>query len=94
MPRKLLKLPAVLDRVADSKSEIYRKMDRGVFPLPVSLGPNSVAWYDDEIDEYVETRPRRSRLGVEPQPPSEEDTPTTKSRGKAGVPGVRHSVPA
>ncbi len=93
MPRKLLKLPAVLDRVADSKSEIYRKMDRGVFPLPVSLGPNSVAWYDDEIDEYVETRPRRSRLGVEPQPPSE-DPPTAKSPGNATVPGARQAVPA
>lgn len=93
MPRKLIKLPEVLDRVADSKSEWYRKMDNGTAPLSVSLGPNSVAWYDDEIDEYVETRPRRSRPGVEPQPPSE-DTPNTKPLGNTAVPDTRQPVPA
>lgn len=99
MPRKLIKLPVVLDRAGDSKSEIYRKMDRGVFPLPVSLGPNSVAWYEDEIEEYVNTRPRRSRPGVEPQnaadaKPSSEDTPAAKSLGNAAVPGTPQAVPA
>ena len=71
MPRKLIKLPEVLDRVADSKSEWYRKMDNGTAPLSVSLGPNSVAWYDDEIDKYVETRPRRSRRAVHCHRPRE-----------------------
>ena len=60
MPRKLIKLPVVLDRAGDSKSEIYRKMDRGVFPFPVSLGPNSVAWFEDEIEAWLATRPRVS----------------------------------
>ena len=28
------------------------------FPSPVQLGPNSIGFYEDEIDEWLETRPR------------------------------------
>jgi predicted DNA-binding transcriptional regulator AlpA len=30
------------------------------FPKPVSIGPNSIGWFEDEVDEYAATLTRRS----------------------------------
>ncbi|RJG26374.1 AlpA family phage regulatory protein [Massilia cavernae] len=38
MATKLLKLPAVLTRVAISRSKLYAGVKEGTFPAPVSLG--------------------------------------------------------
>ena len=41
---KLLALKQVTNRVSLSKSSIYRKMESGTFPKPVSLGGKTVRW--------------------------------------------------
>ncbi|MDY7537705.1 AlpA family phage regulatory protein [Undibacterium sp. RTI2.1] len=51
---KLLRLPSVLDRVACSKTELYRKMKSGEFPASVRLGSKSVAWLESDIDAYIQ----------------------------------------
>jgi len=56
----LLRKPAVLKKTGLSYPTIYRKMQAGNFPLPVQLGPNSVAWHENEIDDYIASRPRAS----------------------------------
>ena len=101
MPRILIKLPVVRARTAESKSEIYRKMDRGAFPLSVTQGPNSVAWYEDEIEEYVNTRPRRAGQDFEPEDEPgaatnslAEDPAATPERQDSGATvGIRQSSP-
>ena len=44
-PRSMLRLPAVLAVTGLSKSQIYRRMDGGTFPLSVEVGPNASAWF-------------------------------------------------
>ena len=42
-----------------SRTQIWRNIKAGLLPPPIELGPNSVAWFDDEIDSNVASRPRR-----------------------------------
>jgi len=30
------------------------------FPAPVELGPNSIGWFEDEIDDWLAARRRRT----------------------------------
>ncbi len=54
----LLKLKTVMKRCGIKKTSIYTKMQKGVFPRPVKLGPNSIAWRSDEIEAWIESRER------------------------------------
>ena len=56
--RNILRLWEVMKRVKLSKSQIYALKARGEFPQSVKIGPKAVGWYEDEIDEYLNTRPR------------------------------------
>ncbi len=53
MTTKFMKLPAVLTRVAFSRSKLYAKVKEGTFPAPVSLGARAVAWVEHEVDEWI-----------------------------------------
>ncbi len=50
----------VAERIGKSRIQIYRDVKAGKFPAPIELGPNSVGWFEDEIDEYLASRPRRT----------------------------------
>ena len=54
----ILRLPDVLARTALSKPTLYRLMNAGDFPRSVSLGGRAVGWRDNEITEWIESRPR------------------------------------
>jgi len=58
VPRKLLRWPAVHELTGRSRAQVWRDVRAGKFPAPVSTGPNSVAWYLDEIETYIASRPR------------------------------------
>jgi len=45
----LLRLPEVLSRTGKSRSALYRDMEDALFPHPVSIGTNAVAWPEHEI---------------------------------------------
>jgi prophage regulatory protein len=64
MSRRILRLPAVLARTGDSKSTIRRKELAGQFPRRVQTGPNSVGWFEDEVDAYLEGLPRKYLAGA------------------------------
>lgn len=51
--KKLLRLQQVIERVALSKSTIYRCMEDGSFPRPLKLGSRMVRWLSDDIDNYL-----------------------------------------
>ena len=60
LPRRIAKSREVQDRTGYSRVQIWRKA-RDVdddFPAPIQLGPNSIGWYEDEIDAWLERRPR------------------------------------
>ena len=41
-----------------STSSIYRKVRSGDFPEPVDVGGGTVRWREDELLEWLESRPR------------------------------------
>lgn len=54
MAKKISRLPAVKAKTGLSRSTIYELMAAGRFPKSVKLGPKSVGWVDDEVDEYID----------------------------------------
>jgi prophage regulatory protein len=56
---RLLRRSEVEAKVGHGRSWIYAAMQTGEFPRAVSIGPRSVAWYEDEIDAWIASRPRR-----------------------------------
>ncbi|KAF0231747.1 MAG: Phage transcriptional regulator [Desulfovibrionaceae bacterium] len=50
---RLLRLPAVLDRVGYKRSRFLDLVRIGVFPRPVKLGARAVAWPESQIDALV-----------------------------------------
>lgn len=57
--RIIIRVKEVLRRTGKSRSQLYRDMHAGKFPAGVDLGENQIGWYDDEVDCWVDNRPRR-----------------------------------
>lgn len=55
---KLLRLPEVEATTGLKKSAIYVRVKDGSFPEPVRLGPKSVAWRFDEVQQWILELPR------------------------------------
>ena len=51
-----IRLGKVVERTSLSKSSIYRLIAEGSFPSQVLLGARTVAWVNQEIDEWCEKR--------------------------------------
>ena len=60
MSDQLLRREQVEQRTTLSCSAIYRLMRAGQFPEPVQIGPRAVRWRSNEIEDYINTRPRAS----------------------------------
>ncbi len=50
---RLLRQASVLERVALSKTELYRRIEAGTFPKPMKLGIRAVAWTESSINEWI-----------------------------------------
>jgi prophage regulatory protein len=57
MATKLLRKPAVLDRVLFSPSTLHRKIKDGSFPSPVKVGERVVAWRKADLIAWEESLP-------------------------------------
>lgn len=53
---KLMRLPEVRNVVGLSKSEIYRQINFGTFPEPISIGARSVAWTEASVQEWIQSK--------------------------------------
>lgn len=49
MANSLLRLPAVKAQSGASRSTIYLRIQQGLWPKPVKLGPRSVGWPESEV---------------------------------------------
>lgn len=58
MSRTLIRRSELRRRVPYSDVHIWRLERAGQFPHRVQLGPRSVAWYEDEIEEWCASRMR------------------------------------
>ena len=71
--KRFIRLPEVLSRTGYGRTTIYRKMEDGSFPRSVKLGgpledPNAfdcrgVAWIEDEVVQWIESRIEERDLG-------------------------------
>lgn len=51
---QLIRLRDVCEQTALSKTAIYRALREDRFPKPVRVGPHSVRWRQDELDEWID----------------------------------------
>lgn len=56
-PARLLKLKHVQALTTLSKTSIYNMMGEGTFPKSVRLGPKAVAWREDDVVDWINSRP-------------------------------------
>lgn len=63
---QLLRLPAVLAMTGVSRSTLYRLVQDGKFPKPISVGTGrAVAWLESDIDKWIDTRIDQSLEHIE-----------------------------
>ena len=55
---KILRLPAVLERVGIGKTALYGLISRGEFPPPLKLSTRAVGWCVGEVEQWINERPR------------------------------------
>ena len=58
MAIKLLTRPEVEELTGLKRATIYRLMRRGGFPEPRRIGERAVRWRLDELEMWLENRPR------------------------------------
>ena len=51
-----MRLPEVVQMTGVSRSTIYRWMANGEFPKQVSLGGNTVAWLESDVEDWIQRR--------------------------------------
>jgi prophage regulatory protein len=88
--KRLLPLPAVIDRTGLGRSSIYNRIKLGSFPAPISLGgsrgghPCRVAFVEEEIEAWITERIAESRatkqVGTQPLSTAEASVLTMPDR--------------
>lgn len=58
MSDTLLRLPQVIEKTGLCRSAIYDHIKREIFPKPVKISAQSVAWKSSEIADWIDSRPR------------------------------------
>lgn len=58
---KLLRLPTVCERTGLGRSRVYKLIQENSFPAPVQIGIRSVAWPENEIEEWIAARLKAPR---------------------------------
>ena len=53
---RLMRLPEVVQLTGVSRSTIYRWMENGEFPRQISLGANTVAWLESDVEDWIHRR--------------------------------------
>jgi prophage regulatory protein len=63
MKHRILRLPDVKTSTGLSRSTIYFRMAEGSFPKQIALGPRTVGWLEEEIQEWLERQIQTTRSG-------------------------------
>lgn len=50
---RILRQPAVTDRIGLSRTTIWRRIREGEFPVPVRLGKNAVGWLESDVENWI-----------------------------------------
>src|SRR5438477_8729036 len=79
------------ERVGKSIPQLKRDVNAGRFPAPIELGPNSIAWLESWVDEWLRTRPRR-RGGPRDRAPSSDPKAPLIAEGSRKASGFRRKA--
>jgi prophage regulatory protein len=55
-PRRILRLPQVIEKAGLGRDTIYKGVREGWFPAFIKLTPRSTGWFEHEVDEFLERR--------------------------------------
>ena len=53
---RFLRLPLVMAKTGLGRSSVYRLMATGAFPKSVSIGAQSVAWLEADVEAWITSR--------------------------------------
>jgi prophage regulatory protein len=53
---KILRLPAVIERIGKTRSPLYADIQAGLFVKPIKLGPRAAGWPESEVGKVIEAR--------------------------------------
>lgn len=56
MSDRLIPLSTVLERICISKTDVYRRIQRGEFPKPVAIGRHRIAFVESEVAAWILSR--------------------------------------
>ena len=59
--KTIWRLPEVISHTGLPRSTIYHKMNLDEFPRSINLGPRSVGWIADEVEQWIQDRIEASR---------------------------------
>ena len=54
--KRVLRMPAVMERTGLSRASIYRLIHADDFPVAIRLGSRAVGWPAQQIDEWIASR--------------------------------------
>jgi prophage regulatory protein len=60
---RIIRLKHVIDSTGLGRSTIYKYIDEGTFPKPISLGERSVGWVEGEVHDWILARIEERDLG-------------------------------
>jgi prophage regulatory protein len=56
MAKRFITIPQVLDKVALSRTELYRRINAGTFPRSIALGPQKVVFLESDVEAWMQAR--------------------------------------
>ena len=65
LPRRTLRIRRVTEKTGLAASSIWRLAQRGQFPPSVKLTPGCTAWFEHEIDAWLEARGLERQAAIE-----------------------------
>lgn len=57
---RMLRPADVVAKTGRSRVTIWRDIRNGTFPPPIELGPNAIGWPESEIENWLNSRTRRT----------------------------------
>ena len=60
--RRVLRRPEVEERVGLARSTLYKLIGLGQFPEPIRLSVNSVGWLEEDVENWLASRQRGTRV--------------------------------
>ncbi len=78
---KILRIRNVTEATGLSRTTLWRLERRGDFPRRIRLSPNSTGWLESEIEQWIESRPRKSSSESDPKSSEAACKASTGDRG-------------